>query len=69
MTSTSAGSQPEGKEFLEGKFIRGERLAQQKEREIAELIRARVPGVGDQALLGAVPNNMQEAAASGRIRI
>ena len=68
MTFTSAGSQPEGKEFLD-KFIRGERLAQQKEGEIAELIRARVPGAGDQALLGAVPNNMQEAAASGRIRI
>jgi hypothetical protein len=68
MTSTSAGSQPEGKEFLD-KFIKGELLAQQKEREIDELIRARVPGVGDQALLGAVPNNMQEAAASGRIRI
>ena len=67
MTSTSAGSQPDAKKFLEGKV--DELFAQQKEKEIADLQAARTPAVGAQALTGAVPRTIREAYESGTLRV
>jgi hypothetical protein len=67
MTSTSAGSRPDPKQFLEGKV--DELYAQQKEKEISDLQNARTPGVGQQALTGAVPQTIREAYESGVLRV
>jgi hypothetical protein len=69
MTSTSAGSQPSGKEFL-NQFVKGERLALQKEKQIADLQEERIPPTGAQALAGALPYlQIKDMANSGVLKV
>jgi hypothetical protein len=69
MTSTSAGSQPNGKEFL-NQFVRGERLAQRKEEEIRKLQDERIPPTGAQALAGQLPYlQIKDMANSGVLKV
>lgn len=67
MTSTSAGSQPEAKKFLEGKV--DELFAQQKEKEIADLQAARIPATGMQGLAGARPQTVEQMYIDGTLRV
>ena len=67
MTSTSAGSRPEAKKFLEGKV--DELYAQAVEQGIRDLQDARTPGVGDQTLTGAVPDTIRAKYEGGSLRV
>ncbi|MFZ9327887.1 MAG: hypothetical protein ACO24H_10660 [Polynucleobacter sp.] len=67
MTSTSAGSRPDPKQFLEGKL--NELYALEKEQEIADLQGIRTAKPGDQALRGKEPVTIQALYEGGTLRV
>ena len=69
MITTSDGSQPSGKEFL-NQFVRGQRLADEKEEQLRALEEERIPAAGAQGLAGALPYlQIKDMAASGVLQV
>jgi hypothetical protein len=62
MTATSAGSRPDPKKFLTG-------YAENIERAIEDLQRARVPEEGDYALRGEESRDIKSMAQAGIIQV
>jgi|32_taG_2_1085360.scaffolds.fasta_scaffold239023_2 hypothetical protein len=67
MTSTSAGSQPDAKKFLEGKV--DELYALEQEERMKQLAGFRTAEVGDYAMRGVESNDIPSKYQGGSLRV